>query len=722
MFVQENEWPGDSEVMRKQDRLICLYACFCIFAAVQTTPAADEDFPFVVAEGGGRGNATDFSHLSSKPAGSDGFMRVADGHFATEAGRLKIWGVNLAFGANFPNHSDAEKAAAHLARLGLNGVRFHHFETQFAPRGLLRKDGTIDPDQTDRLDYFLAQLHKHGIYANLNLHVGQTPSKRLGLPELSKKHYAMNDKHAIHFQPEIQEAFFTFWRKFLTHKNPYRGLSRVDDPGIAMLEISNENRFLDAGPRLLQSAPEPYRSTILAKWNAWLRNRYGNSKTLRAAWRQGEDDALSLPEGQTVETGNVGVPDKTWSAGAQAAFSDFMRDTETAFYRTAKQFLVNDLGVRAPITTTQANYQRADILAAVADYADMHAYWHHPIFHGTAWSDSDWTVQSEPLVEFPFHNKWPRCNMLMRSAWRIHGMPFTFGEWNASEPGLYSAGAVPLAALLASLQDWDAVFFYTYHTKQDDWCADHIQGYFQINGQPCKTVLLPALAPLFRRADLEPLKQKAAAAPGSHETLGSLAFRYRVGVDPNLKPEQSHSAPTPKELMQRNRKHQETPDENVRWDARDPQRSHIAVNTPATRAIWGRVGGRSFALGPWRLKFGTIEHDYAIVVATSRDGKPLASSRSILIAAVGHAENSGMGWNQERTSVGKQWGTGPTVVTGIPVELLLPASYRERQLFALDGRGEHTRRVPLEKQSDGLLKASLGPQWKTLWYELSTKQ
>jgi hypothetical protein len=30
--------------------------------------------------------------------------------------------------------------------------------------------------------------------------------------------------------------------------------------------------------------------------------------------------------------------------------------------------------------------------------------------------------------------------------------------------------------------------------------------------------------------------------------------------------------------------------------------------------------------------------------------------------------------------------------------------------------------IPVEERPDGSLKASLGPQWKTLWYELSADE
>ena len=84
-------------------------------------------------------------------------MRIQDGHFFTGPSRLRIWGVNFCFGADFPSHEDAEKVAAHLAKLGVNGVRMHHHDTAASPRGIWGPviDGrrTLDPVMLERQDY-----------------------------------------------------------------------------------------------------------------------------------------------------------------------------------------------------------------------------------------------------------------------------------------------------------------------------------------------------------------------------------------------------------------------------------------------------------------------------------------------------------------------------------------------------------------------------------------
>lgn len=160
-----------------------------------------------------------------------------------------------------------------------------------------------------------------------------------------------------------------------------------------------------------------------------------------------------------------------------------------------------------------------------------------------------------------------------------------------------------------------------------------------------------------------------------------------------------------------------SPDGRAVWDATDRQRAYVAVNTPATRAVWGLVGGRRFDLGGVRFELGQLERDYAVLVLTSLDGQPIESSARLLLAAVGSAQNRNLGWNDERNSVGNQWGTGPAQVNRIAAAVELPCGIR--RVRALDGRGQPQDQVPLDTR-DGAGRLSIGPQHRTLWYEIET--
>src|SRR5437867_11392286 len=72
----------------------------------------------------------------NKPAGQLGPITVRDGHFFSGQNRIRFWGVNIAFGGNFPTHEQADKLAARLSSFGINAVRFHHMDMFPFPGGI----------------------------------------------------------------------------------------------------------------------------------------------------------------------------------------------------------------------------------------------------------------------------------------------------------------------------------------------------------------------------------------------------------------------------------------------------------------------------------------------------------------------------------------------------------------------------------------------------------
>lgn len=76
--------------------------------------------------------------------------------------------------------------AEHLARFDINCVRFHFLDSNWS--GSLFIDGrentrALNTQQLDRLDYFVAELKKQGIYTNLNLNVGRNYRKGDGVKD-----------------------------------------------------------------------------------------------------------------------------------------------------------------------------------------------------------------------------------------------------------------------------------------------------------------------------------------------------------------------------------------------------------------------------------------------------------------------------------------------------------------------------------------------------------
>lgn len=222
------------------------------------------------------------------PAGKDGFIRIETGRFVDAAGkRIRILGVNLAFSGNFPTHQQADSVAGHMAKYGINGVRFHHVDTLRAPNGVW-KEGvadkqTLDPDNLDKLDYFIYALKQKGVYSNLNLKIGREVVAADGFTDVDK--LPTYDKGPDHYFPRMIELQKNYARDLLTHKNPYTGNQYIDEPALAIVEINNESGLVGqwAG-YALDSIPQTYIDPLQADWNLFLQSRYKTTDALRAAW------------------------------------------------------------------------------------------------------------------------------------------------------------------------------------------------------------------------------------------------------------------------------------------------------------------------------------------------------------------------------------------------------------------------------------------------------
>ena len=249
------------------------------------TAAADDLVPFVIpAEPNPKSPLT---APSGKAIEIDSQrLTVRSAHFYCGDRRVRLWGVNLSFGANLPTHADAPRVAARLAAAGVNTVRCHHLDTARWPRGLWNAaDGkTIEPEALDRLDYFIDQLARRRIWVNINLHVGRAHSEYIGLPKTNRNY----DKISGIFTPALIDAQKRFARDILNHVNKYRKVRYADDPAVAILEITNEDSFFMWGAdQTLRTLPEFYANTLQRRFNQWLANRYGSDEKLRRAWAQG---------------------------------------------------------------------------------------------------------------------------------------------------------------------------------------------------------------------------------------------------------------------------------------------------------------------------------------------------------------------------------------------------------------------------------------------------
>jgi len=149
------------------------------------------------------------------------------------------------------------------------------------------------------------------------------------------------------------------------------------------------------------------------------------------------------------------------------------------------------------------------------------------------------------------------------------------------------------------------------------------------------------------------------------------------------------------------------------WDVTDADSAIYTVNAPAVRVAVGFLGGKTIALGDVSISVIKAESDWASIAVAALDGKPIADSAKVLVVAVGRVENQNMGWNEERTSVSRKWGDGPTVAEGIGARITLPGN---RRMSALSGTGAPQTTVTTATAENGSTTYEIGANYRTLWY------
>lgn len=257
-------------------------------------------FPFVLPWDDSSPGVANLSGLMDKPAGKHGPIRAgSDGHLYAGDKRIRFAGVDLSFSANFPKSADAVKVAARMAKFGVNIVRFHIMDMRRFPDGLLARDREntrdFDPEALDRLDYFIDQLGKNGIYTYLCLLNYRQFKAADGLPkEIEEGNPRLQDRHVIGF---YDGAIFGLQKEYaarlLTHRNAHTGKTYAEDPAVAFVEINNENGLIHSWLQgKVDPLPEVFLCDLGQQWNAWVRRRHETTAGLREAW-----DAKDEPPG-----------------------------------------------------------------------------------------------------------------------------------------------------------------------------------------------------------------------------------------------------------------------------------------------------------------------------------------------------------------------------------------------------------------------------------------
>jgi hypothetical protein len=696
----------------------CIFSVLLILVSCRESPeplmGEHGWFEFTMPDRDTTPTAVDLSFLNEAPAGNSGFISIEDGHFVDGAGqRVRFFGTNVTFSSCFPEKEVAPRIAVRMKRMGYNVVRFHHMDMQAAPGGIWKEDRTgFHEEQLDKLDWFIHQLKLNGIYTNLNLHVSRT------YPGVDYDHHHFNFGKSIdQFYPPYIEMQKEYARMLLTHKNPYTGATYLEEPAIAFVEVNNENSLL-SNWWLMPELKGEHKQSLEDQWNEWLQtsDKYqveaGNHPDLFRIISEYEEGASALEK------------EMLWV---------FLLETEMSYAEEMTDFLRNDLGCKSLICDTQASYSGvAGVLreATYSDFIDLHAYWEHPSFPGARWSRTDWVIRNTSMVSDKEAGTLERFGQH-----RVQDMPLTISEYDHPAPNFFCAEMYPMLNSVAAFQDWDGIYHFNFNTPEEN---SRITGFFSETGHPLKEVFIPVGAALFRMAEVKAGARVVQLTLPEEAVLGqlvefgdqlrlhrsnmdkvweksgateALVLMHRMevvlgGEELNLsEPFQTPSGPWTSDTQE------------LIWDHRDSLNAVFTVNAPAAKAAVGYIGGKEIELGEVSITMDTTEHNWGSIAMITLDGEPLHTSKKILLVAAGRAENTNMQWNDDKTTVGENWGESPPIVEGIPA-LIGFRGMDEFQATALNPAGNPSREVEVVR-SNGAQYIGIGAQYETLWYMLT---
>jgi len=668
--------------------------------------------PFVMDHRSAGTSPADVAFLLDAPAGKAGFIHVQGGHFVKPDGRrIRFWGVHLTDwsrgSVEIPPKQDMPMWAATLARFGVNMVRLHFLDLP-APRGIIdstRPDSrAFDAKQLDRLDFEIAEFKKRGIYVDLNLNVGRSYKAGDGVQDFDKIQWG---KGLTLFDPRLIELEKEYARNLLTHVNPYTKIEYRNEPAIAIVEILNENA-LYMGFR----APTPYYDEELTRiYNTWLVEKRSPEqvKKLREIASVAEEAPVPRLKGQET----AAAPRERYETELA-----FYVDAENRFYQDMSRYLKQDLGVKVPITGTADHSHTSSpytMLASLAnlDILDGHVYWQHP--------------GSPPPVNTPMVNDPLNSTVVQLSRTAFAGKPYTVSETNHPFPNDWASEGIPTLAAYGAFQDWDAIIMYTFEPKlAPDW-KPYVGDPFDISLDPVRMTEMATGALTFLRGDVRPARETVSRTYSSEQVLESRklprseAPYYTPGFPLSLPLEhavriQSLDGP-PTAAMTASAANPIVSDtKELAWYTSPAKTGLVTVETDRTQALIGFVKANARSL---KNLSAEITNNFASIVLSSLDGKPIAQSSRMLLTAGSRVSNTNLKWNEVHTRTASQ-GESPSLIEPVTGTVMLRGIAKAATVSAaaLDGAGRPIGEpIQARKTADGWALPIGSPV--TTWYVIS---
>jgi hypothetical protein len=291
-----------------------------------------------------------------------------------------------------------------------------------------------------------------------------------------------------------------------------------------------------------------------------------------------------------------------------------------------------------------------------------------------------------------------RSTVVQLSRTAVAGKPYTVSEFNHPFPNDWAAEGIPIAAAYGAFQDWDAIMVYTFEPKRAaDW-KSYVGDPFDISLDPVRMTQMATGALAFLRGDVRPARQTVARSyardqafesrrlPRTEQPYFTPGFPLALPLVHGVRIASLQGAPTePYPPLDTTTIVSDT--RELVWRRLNGERGMVTQETERTQALIGFVTAHRAAV---RNLSAEVRNEFASIVLSSLDAKPIASSSRLLLSAGSRVSNTGLRWNAEGTRVAQQGGPPSLIepVTGTLTLRALSGGVSSVSATALDGAGK----------------------------------
>lgn len=472
----------------------------------------------------------DFSFLLKPPAGKFGFVKVGeDGHFYFEktGERVRFWGVTIA-GSHVDIPKDKiETVVEVLARAGCNLIRLHELDNRGSEKlGISRRcvideaypnennSKNLDKEYLDRIDYWIYQAQKRGIYVYLVVRAYRTFKSGDGVEgaemmDRKGSPYSLFDRKMIELQKEFIDDFL------FKHVNPYTGLPNGLNPAVAMIELINEDSFFFQYDKL-DNMIEPYKTKFQKLWIDFLKRKYRTTHNLKKAWST-KDGFSILRDDESLELEKIYFPKMTLRKFSDVNFNinsneldhplrqrdglEFLMSLQIELFKELKNF-IRSKGCPVPLTSTVNSEIIQDTYTVFSelDFIGQNVYMDHPFFEtGKEWIGIPFFRNENYLKR---KDRWTFPVYSAFYAWK--NKPIVIRECSQCFPNEFRVSSFVHLAVYSLLQDYDAVIHFAYYTWGD---VNQISS-FGFQADPTRWGLFGYAGKVFINGEIKPFSKE----------------------------------------------------------------------------------------------------------------------------------------------------------------------------------------------------------------------